>query len=115
MSCLRLNSVSGAELGEDRRQQVEIDLASAGVEVELPCRQLAQLAEAAANGQAWQGMLAPVLQQAAGEVAPVEQRAFRPRVEPLHRPLGGRAGAARGMVDTGGARDVQPAGGRVKP
>src|SRR3546814_19573239 len=60
-------------------------------------------------------MLAQVLQQAAGEVSYVVQRAFRQPVEPLHRRLGGRAGAAGGMVDAGGARDVDAAVDRVNP
>ena len=80
-----------------------------------PGGQLGELAEAAAQGEAGQGMPAQVLEQAAGEVAHVQHGVVGQAVERLDRLLRGRAGAAGDVGEARGPGDVDAAVDRVDP
>src|SRR5688572_19662495 len=71
------SQVIGALFAGPARERLQIDLAAPGMEIEGSLCQLAELAEAAGEGQALDRMLAQILEHRAGEVAHVDEGELR--------------------------------------
>ena len=65
------------------KQPLEIDLTSAGMQVERPLGKLGEFGKATSNGDGRQGMHTQIFQQATGKIAHIKQRGFRQVVERL--------------------------------
>ncbi|KGC52754.1 cobalamin biosynthesis CbiD domain protein [Burkholderia pseudomallei] len=89
-------------------EQRQIDARMAAVQIEMARRELAQLAEAAAQREPRDARAAQVLEHRAREIAHLDQRDVGQAVARAHRVLARVAGARGDVRDAVGARDVDP-------
>ena len=85
------------------------------MEIEPALRELGHLGEAAADGDARDGMAAQIFEQSADEIAHFDERRLGQAVKRAHRRLGGRAGRSRNMGETRRPRHVDAAMDAVDP
>ncbi len=111
----RRESGVAARVGGDLGQPVEIDFASAGVQVQQALPQLGHLRHAAGDGDERDWVAAKIFQHAADEIAHVDQRLLGQFVQPRDRCLGGRTGRAGDVLQARGAGDVDAAMDRMDP
>ncbi|MNP16678.1 hypothetical protein D3C76_1090850 [compost metagenome] len=96
----------GADCGGPFGQLWQIDARMPTVQVHMPRRQFADLAEAAANAQFIHGHLAQMLEHCTDEIAHFDQGDFRQVVDPAHGVFAGVAGAGGDVQVTVGFRHV---------
>ena len=107
--CWRPGRLSRGSSGHCSASQSRSTCERPECEIQRTLPQLADLAEAAADGEARHRMGAQILEQAAGEIPHVQHRLERQAVMGAHRILRGRSGAARDMAEPHGPRHVDSA------
>ena len=93
----------------------KVDRAALRMQVELALGELGHLRRAAGDGEARDGMLAQIFQQAADKIAHLDQRMIGQAVQRPDRSLGRFAGRGADVGAAAGARDIHATVDRVDP
>ena len=115
VSCYGGQGFGSAKPEQLLRKPSKVNLAASGVQIEVALREFGEFAEAAADCEFREGMLAEVLEQAADEIAHVEHRFVRESVASLYGFFAGGTGASGHMREARGTGDVNAALDRVNP
>ena len=117
--CWRAESLgqrgASARLRGPRGERGEVDGAALRMEIELALGELGHFRRAAGDGDARDRMRAQIFQQAADEIAHVDQRVVGQPIELADGPLGRVAGRRADMLEAARARHVHAAMDRVNP